>query len=65
MIDRDVRVGAALSFEAVYEQHFDFVWRTTRYMGVPESAVDDAVQEVFLVVHGRLHEFEGRSSIQT
>lgn len=65
MSDRDERAGIGLSFEAVYEQHFDFVWRTMRYMGVPESSVDDAVQEAFLVVHRRLHEFEGRASIQT
>lgn len=57
--------GASLSFEAVYEQHFAFVWRTMRYLGVPAHCLDDAVQEAFLVVHRRLGEFEGRSSITT
>jgi RNA polymerase sigma-70 factor (ECF subfamily) len=50
---------------AVYEEHFDFVWRTLRRYGVPETAMDDAVQDAFLVVHSRLPTFEGRSSLRT
>ncbi len=34
-------------------------------MGVPDSALDDATHDVFLVVHRRMHEFEGRSSVKT
>jgi RNA polymerase sigma-70 factor (ECF subfamily) len=49
----------------VYAEYFDFVWRSVRRLGVPEAAVDDAVQDVFLIVHARLAEFEGRSSIKT
>lgn len=52
-------------FEDLYEQHFDFVWRSARRLGVAEAAVDDVVQEVFLVVHRRLGDFEGRSSLKT
>jgi len=52
-------------FEAIYEEYFDFVWRSARRLGVPAEAVDDAVQDVFLVVHRRLHEFEGRSTLKT
>jgi RNA polymerase sigma-70 factor (ECF subfamily) len=52
-------------FDAAYEQHFDFVWRTLRRYGVPEAAMDDALQDVFLVVHSRLPTFEGRSSLGT
>jgi RNA polymerase sigma-70 factor, ECF subfamily len=59
--------GAAglASFEAIYEEHFDLVWRTVRRLGVPDALVDDAVQEVFVVVHRRLDDFEGRSSQKT
>jgi RNA polymerase sigma-70 factor (ECF subfamily) len=49
----------------VYEEHFDYVWRSLRRLGVPPAAVDDAVQEVFLVVHRRIPEFDGRASIKT
>ncbi len=57
--------AGAHDFDAVYEEHFDFVWRNTRRLGVPDALVDDAVQEIFLVVHRRLAEFEGRSSLRT
>jgi len=52
-------------FREVYDAHFDFVYRLARRAGVPESACDDAVQEIFLVVHRKLPEFEGRSSLRT
>ncbi|APR83737.1 RNA polymerase sigma factor RpoE [Minicystis rosea] len=54
-----------LSFKEVYDEHFRFVWRSLRRLGVPESDVADAVQDVFLVVHRRLGEFEGRSKVTT
>ncbi len=59
--------GAAsiLGFDAIYEAHFDFVWRSVRRLGVPERQLDDAVQDVFVVVHRRLSGFEGRSSVRT
>jgi len=53
------------SYEEIYREHFDFVWRNVRRLGVPEASADDAVQDVFVVVHRRLAEFEGRSSIRT
>ncbi len=44
------------TFEEIYELHFDFVWRNLRRLGVPEAGVDDAVQEVFLVILKRFGE---------
>lgn len=52
-------------FLAVYEELFPFVWRLARRLGVQEASLDDVCQEVFVVVHNRLHDFEGRSSIKT
>jgi RNA polymerase sigma-70 factor (ECF subfamily) len=52
-------------FPSVYRAHFDFVWRSLRRLGVRESALDDAHQEVFLVAYRRLGEFAGRSSLKT
>jgi RNA polymerase sigma-70 factor (ECF subfamily) len=57
--------AAVPSFDAVYEQTFDVVFRNIRRLGVPDAMVDDGVQEVFLVVHRRLGDFEGRSSLKT
>jgi RNA polymerase sigma-70 factor, ECF subfamily len=53
-----------LEFDAVYDQHADFVWRSLRRLGVLEPSLDDALQDVFLVVHRRLHEFEPRSPLK-
>ena len=52
-------------FEALYREHFRFVWRTVRRMGIDDATVDDVVQEIFLVVHRQLGFFEGRSSPKT
>jgi RNA polymerase sigma-70 factor (ECF subfamily) len=57
--------GAQLTVTALYEAHVDFVWRSLRRLGVPMSRLDDAVQDVFLVVHRRLDGFELRSSVKT
>lgn len=52
-------------FRSVYEAHFSFVWRMLRRLGVRARDVEDVVQSVFLVVHRRLADFEGRSSLRT
>jgi RNA polymerase sigma-70 factor (ECF subfamily) len=54
-----------LEFTDVFRQHFDFVWRTIRSLGVADAVVDDAVQEVFICVHRRLPDFERRSALKT
>ena len=54
-----------VSFEEVYETQFSFVWRSVLSRGVSRPAVDDVVQEVFMVVHRKLSTFEGRSSMRT
>jgi RNA polymerase sigma-70 factor (ECF subfamily) len=57
--------GDTHGFDAVYDECFEFVWRTARRLGVDESSVEDVVQEVFFVVHRKLPDFEGRSSLKT
>jgi RNA polymerase sigma-70 factor (ECF subfamily) len=52
-------------FDDVYRQGFAFVWRSARRLGVRDASLDDVVQEVFVIVHRRLGDFEGRSSIRT
>jgi RNA polymerase sigma-70 factor (ECF subfamily) len=48
------------SFDAVYAEHFAFVWRSLRALGIPAASIDDATQDVFVVVHDRLHTYDGR-----
>jgi RNA polymerase sigma-70 factor (ECF subfamily) len=54
-----------IAFEQLYDDQVDFVWRSARRLGVEASSADDVVQQVFLVVHRRLTEYEGRSSTKT
>jgi RNA polymerase sigma-70 factor, ECF subfamily len=55
----------AHSFEAIYADQFPFVWRCLRGLGVAASGLDDAAQDVFVVVHRRLPDFRGDSSVKT
>lgn len=51
-------------FDAVYAEHFAFVWRSLRALGVDSAATDDAAQDVFIVVHDRLHTYDGRVALR-
>jgi RNA polymerase sigma-70 factor (ECF subfamily) len=57
--------ASAWSFDDVYAEQAGFVFRLLRGMGVPDAQVDDALQDVFVVVHRRLPEFDGRARIST
>jgi RNA polymerase sigma-70 factor (ECF subfamily) len=48
----------------IFSEQADFVWRSLRRLGVPAADVDDAVQEVFLVVHRRISEYEDRGLLR-
>lgn len=61
----DGRSDGQLTFERVYDEFFDFVYRNARRLGVPPSAADDVVQEVFVVLHRRLSEYDGRATLQS
>jgi RNA polymerase sigma-70 factor (ECF subfamily) len=50
---------------AVHEAHADFVWRSLQRLGVRTADLDDALQEVFIVVHKRLHTYDGSSQLTT
>jgi RNA polymerase sigma-70 factor (ECF subfamily) len=52
-------------FLEVYSRYFDFVWATCRRMGVERESIDDVVQEIFLVIHQRLHTLAQPSSLQS
>lgn len=44
------------AFAALYDAHVGFVWRNLRRLGVPEANLDDATQDVFLVLHRRMND---------
>src|SRR5205085_10742820 len=53
------------TFDRVYAEHFDAVFRSLRRLGVADAMVDDAAQETFLIVHRKLKGFEGRAAMRT
>ena len=53
------------SFAELYEAHAGFVWRSLRRLGVPDADVEDATQEVFVVMHRKLPEFNHHSTVKT
>jgi len=60
-----VAAPRAMTFGWIYAENLELVWRALRGLGVGEASVEDAVQDVFLVVHRRMGSFEARSSFRT
>jgi RNA polymerase sigma-70 factor (ECF subfamily) len=52
-------------FAAIYGEYFDFVWTHARAFGVSPEAMDDVVQEIFLVIHDRLRTLEKPSALRS
>jgi len=63
--NRDGAPDDTPDFLRIYDEHVDFLWRSAAGLGVPADAREDIVQEVMLVVHRRLDQFEWRSSVKT
>jgi RNA polymerase sigma-70 factor, ECF subfamily len=55
----------ALDLPEVYDMYADYIVRCLRSLGVRADLVDDAFQDVFLVVQNKLPSFEGRSTLRT
>ena len=52
-------------FKVVYREYFDFVWTSARRLGIQPSGMDDLIQEVFMVIHSKLHTVEKRESLRS
>lgn len=57
--------GAEPDFRALYDAHFAFVWRTLLHFGVPSALAEDAAQEVFVILHRRLSDYDGSSQLRS
>lgn len=56
---------AQREFVSVYYAHFDLVWRILRRLGVPFDQLEDAAQDVFLVLHRRLADIDPKVSLRS
>ena len=55
-----------VSFSQIFEGAAPYVWRTLRCLGVRTADLPDTCQEVFLVVHRRLPDFDsGRAALRS
>jgi RNA polymerase sigma-70 factor, ECF subfamily len=57
--------GGSFDISQVYAAHFQYVWRCLRGLGVGEHALEDAVQDVFIVVQLKLSGFDGSQALLT
>jgi len=57
-------LDASAPFPVIYREYFGFVWYQLLRLGVHETVVEDALQDVFVVVHRRLAGFEARSTLR-
>jgi RNA polymerase sigma-70 factor (ECF subfamily) len=64
-VEGSVPARVTVDVERLYAEHFSLVWRSLLRLGVWESQVEDAVQDVFLVAHRKFHEYEARSAPTT
>jgi len=56
--DDPAHVATAISFRAVFETEFGYVWNTLRRLGVAERDAEDVAHDAFVVVHRRLGDFD-------
>jgi RNA polymerase sigma-70 factor (ECF subfamily) len=56
---------APASVAEVYETYANYVFRCLRSLGVRAAHVEDAVQDVFVVVHDKLASFDGKAKLST
>jgi RNA polymerase sigma-70 factor (ECF subfamily) len=56
---------APLDVASIHAAHADFVWASLQRMGVRDADLDDLMQEVFVIVHRKLHTFDGTSRVTT
>ena len=55
------RAAADERLRAMLAEHYDFIWRLLRRLGLPSDRAEDAAQKVFFVASGRLDEIKARS----
>jgi RNA polymerase sigma-70 factor (ECF subfamily) len=64
-IGRTTGMDGRLEVDQVHEHYADFVWKALQRLGVRDADLEDALQDVFVVVHRKLHTFDGSSRLTT
>lgn len=64
-IPGDAGAAKPLDVAQIHELHADFVWSSLQRLGIHVADLEDALQDVFVVVHRRLGTFDGSSRLST
>ncbi|MEI9936198.1 MAG: sigma-70 family RNA polymerase sigma factor [Pseudomonadota bacterium] len=64
-VGSEITAATVPSFQAVYAKYFDFVWASTRRLGVNASAIDDVVQDIFIAIHSHLHTLQRPEALKS
>ena len=62
---RALEPDVVLDVTQLHDEYADFVWRSLQRLGVPTSSLEDALQDVFVVVHRRLDSYDATSKVST
>ena len=54
----------AVTFEAIYREHFAYVWRALLRLGAREADAPDLAHDVFVVVHRKLASFDASRPVK-
>ncbi len=65
MSGSEAATADTINFDDVFDRFAPFVWRVARRLGVAPEDVPDVTQEVFLIIHRKLDDFRGASSLKT
>ena len=57
--------SALPDFRSIFESYGPFVARALRQLEVPSADRHDLRQEIFVIVHRRMHEYDGRTSLRS
>ena len=64
-VDGAAEPDTVLDVTVLHDEYADFVWRSLQRLGVPTSNLEDALQDVFVVVHRRLDTYDASCKIST
>ena len=64
-VDGAPEPDTVLDVTVLHDEYADFVWRSLQRLGVPTSNLEDALQDVFVVVHRRLDSYDASCKIST
>jgi RNA polymerase sigma-70 factor (ECF subfamily) len=55
----------AIDVAEIYETHVDFLWRSLQHLGIRDADLEDAIQEVLVVVHRKRQSFDFQCRLTT